>query len=50
MNLYNGVNTLQEFVEKNYTRRDLQRIRNFGKKSIDWMLGEVTEKTGVEVQ
>ena len=45
-----GVNTLYEFVAKNYTRRDLQRIRNFGKKSIDWMLEELKEKAGVEIE
>lgn len=45
-----GVNTLYEFVAKNYTRRDLQRIRNFGKKSIDWMLGEFKAKAGVEIE
>lgn len=27
-----GVNTLSEFIAKNYTRRDLMQIRNFGKK------------------
>lgn len=45
-----GVNTLYEFVAKKYTRRDLQRIRNFGKKSIDWMLEQLKEKAGVEVE
>ena len=45
-----GVNTLYEFVAKNYTRRDLQRIRNFGKKSIDWILEELKEKAGVEIE
>lgn len=45
-----GVNTLYEFVAKNYTRRDLLRIRNFGKKSIDWMLEQLKEKAGVEME
>ena len=45
-----GVDTLYEFVAKKYTRRDLQRIRNFGKKSIDWMLEQLKEKAGVEVE
>lgn len=45
-----GVNTLYEFVAKKYTRRDLQRIRNFGKKSNDWMLEQLKEKAGVEVE
>lgn len=43
-------NTLYEFVAKKYTRRGLQRIRNFGKKSIDWMLVQLKEKAGVEVE
>lgn len=33
-----GVNTLSEFIAKNFTRRDLMQIRNFGVKSIDWMM------------
>lgn len=44
-----GVNTLSEFIAKNFTRRDLMQIRNFGKKSIDWMLEELRVKAGVEV-
>ncbi len=44
-----GVNTLSEFIAKNFTRRDLLQIRNFGKKSIDWMLEELKMKAGVEV-
>ena len=43
-----GVNTLSEFIAKNFTRRDLMQIRNFGKKSIDWMLEELKVKAGVE--
>ena len=44
-----GVNTLSEFITQNFTRRDLMQIRNFGKKSIDWMLEELKVKAGVEV-
>ncbi len=44
-----GVNTLSEFIAKSFTRRDLMQIRNFGKKSIDWMLEELKVKAGVEV-
>ena len=44
-----GVNTLSEFIAQNFTRRDLMRIRNFGAKSIDWMLEELKTKAGVEV-
>ena len=33
-----GVNTLSEFIAQNFTRRDLLQIRNFGAKSVDWML------------
>ena len=44
-----GVNTLLEFITQNFTRRDLIQIRNFGKKSIDWMLEELKVKAGVEV-
>ena len=44
-----GVNTLSEFIAQNFTRRDLMQIRNFGKKSIDWMLEELKTKAGVEV-
>lgn len=44
-----GVNTLLEFITQNFTRRDLMQIRNFGKKSIDWMLEELKTKAGVEV-
>lgn len=44
-----GVNTLSEFITQNFTRRDLMQIRNFGKKSIDWMLEELKTKAGVEV-
>ena len=44
-----GVNTLSEFITQNFTRRDLMQIRNFGKKSIDWMLEELKIKAGVEV-
>lgn len=35
---------------QNYTRRDLLRIRNIGKKSIDWMLEQLREKAGVEIE
>lgn len=45
-----GVNTLSEFIAKNFTRRDLMQIRNFGKKSIDWMLEELKTKAGVEIE
>lgn len=45
-----GVNTLSEFIAKNFTRRDLMQIRYFGKKSIDWMLEELRVKTGVEIE
>lgn len=44
-----GVNTLSEFIAQNFTRRDLMRIRNFGAKSIEWMLEELKVKAGVEV-
>lgn len=44
-----GGNTLSEFITQNFTRRDLMQIRNFGKKSIDWMLEELNTKAGVEV-
>ena len=44
-----GVNTLSELITQNFTRRDLMQIRNFGKKSIDWMLEELKTKAGVEV-
>lgn len=44
-----GVNSLSEFITKNFTRRDLMQIRNFGKKSIDWMLEELKTKAGIEV-
>ena len=44
-----GVNTISEFIAQNFTRRDLMQIRNFGKKSIDWMLEELKTKVGVEV-
>lgn len=44
-----GVNTLSEFIAQNFTRRDLMQIRNFGAKSIDWMLDELKTKAGVEV-
>lgn len=44
-----GVNSLSEFIAQNFTRRDLMRIRNFGAKSIDWMLEELKTKAGVEV-
>ena len=44
-----GVNTLSEFITQNFTRRDLMQIRNFGKKSLDWMLEELKVKAGVEV-
>ena len=44
-----GVNTLSEFITQNFTRRDLMEIRNFGKKSIDWMLEELKVKAVVEV-
>ena len=44
-----GVNTHSEFITQNFTRRDLMQIRNFGKKSIDWMLEELKVKAGVEV-
>lgn len=44
-----GVNTLSEFIAQNFTRRDLMQIRNFGKKSIDWMLEELKVKAGVEI-
>lgn len=44
-----GVNTLSEFITQDFTRRDLMQIRNFGKKSIDWMLEELKTKAGVEV-
>ena len=33
-----GVNILSEYIAKNFTRRALMQIRNFGVKSIDWML------------
>ena len=45
-----GVNTLSEFIAKKFTRRDLLQIRNFGKKSIDWMLEELKMKAGVEIE
>lgn len=45
-----GVNTLSEFVAQNFTRRDPLQIRNFGKKSIDWMLEELKMKAGVEIE
>ncbi|MDY3965021.1 MAG: DNA-directed RNA polymerase subunit alpha C-terminal domain-containing protein [Prevotella sp.] len=45
-----GVNTLSEFIAQNFTRRDLMQIRNFGKKSIDWMLEELKVKAGVEIE
>ena len=45
-----GVNTLSEFITQNFTRRDLMQIRNFGKKSIDWMLEELKVKAGVEIE
>lgn len=45
-----GVNTLSEFIAHNFTRRDLMQIRNFGKKSIDWMLDELKMKAGVEIE
>ena len=44
-----GVNTFSEFIAQNFTRRDLLQIRNFGAKSIDWMLEELKVKAGVEV-
>ena len=44
-----GVNTLSEFTAQKFTRRDLMQIRNFGKKSIDWMLEELKTKAGVEI-
>lgn len=44
-----GVNTLSEFIAQNFTKRDLMQIRNFGRKSIDWMLEELKTKAGVEV-
>lgn len=43
------VNTLSVFAAQNFTRRDLMQIRNFGAKSIDWMLEELKAKAGVEV-
>ena len=45
-----GVNTFSEFIANNFTRRDLMQIRNFGKKSIDWMLEELRVKAGVEIK
>lgn len=45
-----GVNTLSEFIAQNFTRRDLMLIRNFGKKSFDWMLEELKIKAGVETK
>ena len=45
-----GVNTLSEFIAKKFTRRDLLQIRNFGAKSIDWMLEELKTKAGVEIE
>lgn len=44
-----GVNTLSEFIAQKFTRRDLMQIRDFGKKSIDWMLEELKVKAGVEI-
>ena len=46
---YVVVNTLSEFIAHNFCRRNLMQIRNFGKKSIDWMLEELKAKAGVEV-
>lgn len=37
-------------INEKYTRCDLLRIRNFGKKSIDWMLELLKEKAGVEIE
>lgn len=45
-----GVNNLSEFIAQNFTRRDLLQIRNFGAKSIDWMLEELKTKAGVEIE
>lgn len=45
-----SIHSLYDFVAKNYTRHDLQRIRNFGKMSIDWMLEELNTKAGVEIE
>lgn len=36
-------------MAQNFTKRDLKRIRNFGAKSIDWLIEELKVKAGVEV-
>lgn len=40
---------LGQEIAQNFSRRNLMQIRNFGKKSIDWILEELKVKAGVEV-
>lgn len=41
--------TLNDFINAKLTIKEMKRMRNFGRKSIDWLVEELKVKAGVEV-
>ena len=40
--------TLGDFINAKLTIKEMKNMRNFGQKSIDWLMEELKVKTGVE--